>query len=570
MMAPRLRCCLAVLLAASAVVADVAGAAERILSYHSDITVHPDASMMVVESVRVRAEGDRIRRGVYRDFPTDYRDSFGNRYRVDFQVMEVARDGNPEPWRAENLSNGVRVYAGSADRFLEPGEYTYVIRYRTSRQLGFFEDHDELYWNVTGNGWVFPIESAGAVVNLPQSVPSDAIEITGFAGVHGSRARNAEAGVHDGKAWIETGAALRPGEGLTLVVTWPKGYVEAPTAGQKALWLLRDNRGLLIALAGLGLVVAYLYLAWARYGRDPLPGVIFPHYAPPESLSPASARFIREMSYDDRAFTAAVVNLAVKGFLEIRENDGDYTLIRRDNDGQAPLAPGERVLLSHLFRNGTVLVLDQANYKRIGKARAAHRRALRLDHEKIHFFTNSSLLVPAIIGGLLTLALVAASGGATPIALVVIGLIAVAIVVFHSLLKAATPRGRELLDRLDGFRLYLDVAERDDLNLRNPPDKTPDLFERFLPFALALGVEQAWAEQFADVFASLAGEGQSYRPGWYHGDFDAGRVGKFSSGMGKSLTQAIAASARPPGSSSGSGGGGFSGGGGGGGGGGGW
>jgi len=541
--------------------------AERILSYHSDIEVHPDATMTVVETVRVRAEGINIRRGIYRDFPTDYKDGFGNRYRVSFEVLDVTRDGRPEAWRVEAHANGVRVYAGRAEVFLEPGVYEYAIRYRTSRQLGFFEDHDELYWNVTGNGWAFPIDAASASVTLPEGVPPESVGIVGYTGPYGSRARSAETGVRDGRAWIETTQPLHPREGLTLVVTWPKGFVQAPTRGQRLRWLLADNRGLLIALSGLALVAAYLLLSWSRYGRDPAPGVIFPQYEPPEGYSPASARFIRRMGYDDRTFAAAVVNLAVKGCLEIRETDGEYSLWRKQGPDTA-LAPGERVLLSQIFRAGPVIELDDANHKIIGGALRAHRRALRLNYERVYFATNSPLLIPALLMSIGVAVAVVLSGGLTPAAAVVMALTLVVIGGFHFLMKAATPRGRELLDRLEGFRMYLDVAERDDLNLRNPPEKTPQLFEMYLPFALALGVEQAWAEQFAEVFARLGAGGESYRPIWYHGDFSPARVGSFTTSVGRSLTSAIASSATPPGSSSG--GGGFSGGGGGGGGGGGW
>jgi len=543
--------------------------AERILSYHSDIEIHVDGSMTVVETIRVRAEGANIRRGIYRDFPTDYKDGFGNRYRVEFRLLGVTRDGRQETWRSEQIGDGVRIYVGRDDVFLDPSNYEYALRYRTDRQLGFFEDHDELYWNVTGNGWAFPVDVASAVVTLPEAVPPETIGIVGYTGPYGARARNAEAAVHEGRAWIETTRPLRPGEGLTLVATWPKGYITAPTRGQRLGWLLSDNRGLLIALAGMALILAYLSLSWSRYGRDPPPGVIFPQYEPPENYSPASARFVREMGYDDRTFAAAVVNLAVKGYVEIRASDGDYALSRKDGGG-TPLAPGERVLLSQLFTSGPVIELDDANHKIIGGARRAHRRALKVNYEKIYFLTNTPLLIPAIAVAVGVVGAIALIGGMTPAAIVVVGLTVLAIGVFYFLMKAATPRGRELMDRLEGFRLYLDVAERGDLNLRNPPERTPELFERYLPFALALGVEQAWAEQFADVFARLGRSGQGYQPAWYHGDFNPSRIGHFSSSVGKSLTRAIAASATPPGSSSGSGGGGFSGGGGGGGGGGGW
>jgi uncharacterized membrane protein YgcG len=543
-------------------------AEERILSYHSDIEIILDGSMTVVENIRVRAEGRDIRRGIFRDFPTDYRDRFGNRYRVGFQVTGVTRDGLDEPFRAEGYANGIRVYVGNPDVYLDPGEYTYRISYKTSRQLGFFEGHDELYWNVTGNGWAFPIDVAGAVVRLPGQVPADAIRVAAYTGVVGSTARNAATEVGDGTAIVETTRGMRPNEGLTIVVSWPKGVVPEPTSSQRLRWLLRDNRGLLIALTGFGLIFAYLYLAWSRYGRDPREGVVFPHYDPPGEISPATARYVRRMGYDDRTLTAAIINLAVDGYVRIAESGSTYTLTRIPRD-PAPTAPGERVLLSRLFAKGDVVELDDKNHKVIGGARRAHRRALRLHNHKVHFRLNSNLLIPAVLLLAASAFLVVFVGGLTPASGTGLGAGVVLIAVFNHLLKAATPGGRALMDKLEGFRLYMDVAERDDLELRNPPEKTPELFERYLPFALALGVEQEWAEQFTDVFARL-GEGGDYRPRWYHGDFSPNRLSGFTSDVGSSLTSAIASSASPPGSSSGSGGGGFSGGGGGGGGGGGW
>jgi len=544
-------------------------AAERILDYQSEIVVAEDASMSVVEQIRVRAEGREIRRGIYRDFPTDYRDRFGNRYRVGFQVESVTRDGDPEPWRVEDRANGIRVYVGDPDRTLSPRDYVYEIRYRTTRQLGFFADHDELYWNVTGNGWAFPIDQASARVSLPGDVPPGEIEIVGFTGVIGSNARNADSGVRDGAAWIETTVPLGPGEGLTLVASWPKGFVREPSRADRLGFILTDNIGLLVALIGFGAALTYLLKVWHRYGRDPRPGVLFPHYEPPPGFSPASARYIRRMAYDNGAFTAAVINLAVNGHLQIEQDDEDYVL--RQTPGSGRLAPGEKALLSRLFESGSAVTLERENHKTIGAARKAHRRALRRNYERLYFVTNSPLLLPS-------LALLVLMGGGlfltrvmTPAAFMVILLALALHGLFYYLLRAPTPPGRRLLDRLEGFRLFLDVAEKDDLNLRHPPELTPALFERYLPYAYALGVEQAWAARFADVFAGMALQpGASYQPQWYKGDFDPGRIGNFTSSVGSSLGSAISSAATPPGSSSGGGGGGFSGGGGGGGGGGGW
>jgi len=178
--------------------------AERILSFESGIVVSFDGSMIVAETIRVQAEGAAIRRGIFRDLPTRYEDQLGNRIVVGFEVLSVSRDGRTEPWYTERRFNGVRVYAGDAEIFFTPGEYSYTIRYRTTRQLGFFEDHDELYWNVTGNGWSFVIDQASATVALPGSVSADEITMAGFTGRFGEIGQLYTSDVVDSGASIRT------------------------------------------------------------------------------------------------------------------------------------------------------------------------------------------------------------------------------------------------------------------------------------------------------------------------------------------------------------------------------
>jgi uncharacterized membrane protein YgcG len=550
-------------------VALAAPAAERILDYHGAIEVHPDASVTVTETIVAQAAGELIRRGIYRDFPTDYRDRLGNRYRVGFEVLEVTRNGDPEPFHTERRANGMRVYIGSANRFVEHGRQEYAIRYRTDRQLGYFERHDELYWNVTGNGWDLPIDRARAVVRLPAGVPSGEITLEAYTGHQGSTEQSFTAGVDGQEAWLEASRPLAPREGFTIVVGWPKGHVHEPGRAERVERTLADNRGLLIALAGLIIVLGYLVWAWTRHGRDPRPGVIFPHYEPPNGYSPASTRFIMRMGYDNRAFTAAVISLAVKGYLEIDAQGGKYTLHRRTS--AQPLAAGEKTLLAALFAGATSIELDNKNHALLARAKLAHQRSLKRDYQKLYFLTNSGLLLPSL-GATVALAIaIGLLGAFRPLVVAVFVVIIVVHLVFAWLLRAPTQRGRRLMDQLEGFRTYLEVAEKDELNLRNPPARTPELFERFLPFALALGVEQKWAEKFAAVFARLGADGgKRYQPAWYSGNFNARDLGGFTAGVGKSLTSAISSASTPPGSSSGSGGGGSSGGGGGGGGGGGW
>jgi uncharacterized membrane protein YgcG len=546
--------------------------AEMILLFDSDITIHADSSMQVTETIRVRAEGTQIRRGIFRDFPTRYKDRLGNALRVSFEVLSAKRNGITEPYHTEKLSNGIRVLMGSAERLLDPGDHEYQLTYRTSHQLGYFENHDELYWNVTGLGWDFAIAEARARVSLPEAVRAEQLTIEGYTGPRGSTDQNYRSELFNGVAHIATKGPLAPREGLTLVVTWPKGIVAEPSWLAKFIRLLRDNAGLIVVLTALATGVTYLLFAWNRAGRDPEAGVVIPRYEPPKGFSPASIRYVNKMGYDKKAFTAALLNLAVKGLITIERSSDDYTLRRlapRGEPGQ--LAAGEKVLLEELFRRGSKLKLDDINHGPISRAITAHTAALKRDYYKKYFLTNATLLIPAwLILGISVILVVKLKLGTVLVAVsYVISLIL--LFVFAYLMKAPTPAGRRLMDKAEGFKLYLEVAEKDDLNLRNPPKKTPGLFESYLPFALALGVEQPWAEQFTEMFERLQTQtGQDYRPGWYSGRWDSSNPARFASDMGSSLSSAVSSASTPPGSSSGSGGGGSSGGGGGGGGGGGW
>ena len=613
---------------------------ERILNYHSDIIVFENAVMQVIENITVRAEGNNIKRGIYRDFPTTYKDNYGNKYRVDFEINQIKRDGNPEPYHTENLSNGVRIYIGHKDTLLKQGEYTYSITYTTSRQLGYFKDYDELYWNVTGNGWIFPIDKASAKVRLPEKISRGSITMEGYTGDFGSKAQNYTARISDdGSAYFETTQLLASYQGLTIVVGWPKGYVYEPTREEKIKYVIRDNRHLFIGFMGLLILLVYYAVMWSKVGKDPEKGVIIPHYEPPKGYSPASMRFVEKMGYDNSCFAAALINLAVKGFLTITEDKkNNYTLAKTGTDVE--MAPGESALSKALFTSNDSIELKQSNHVKIGKAIEAHKMSLKNNYEKLYFVNNSTYFVlgivitviiiitaflsktsdtdpaalflvvwltgwtfgvvvllkqvwsawqavfqnvlyvfPAIFITLFSIPFVGAEIFVTyqlaelaSFSIVFIVLLAVVVNwVFYELLKAPTLAGRDLLDKAEGFRNYIELAEKHELDYRHPKGRCPELFEAYLPYALALGVEQQWAKQFADILATARTAEGAYSPSWYRGTrWSNTNIGGFTSSLGSSFSNAISSSSTAPGSSSGGGGGGSSGGGGGGGGGGGW
>jgi uncharacterized membrane protein YgcG len=617
-----------------------ASEAERILNFTSNIQISLNGSMTVTESITVYASGNKIKRGIYRDFPIRYKARRGNTIRIGFKVIEVLRDGQPEAYHLKTISNGIRVYIGHKNRMLKPSEYTYTLTYHTNRQLGFFKQFDELYWNVTGNGWSFPIERAEAIVELPSD--AEVLDYAGYTGPQGSRGRNFIVDNDEfGNIHFVTNRTLKPGEGLTIAVSWPKGYIPEPTLSDRVGYAFSDNPGAKSALIGVMVLLAYFLIAWIKVGRDPASGAIIPLFNPPKGFTPAAVRFVTRMDFDHKAFAAAIVNMAIKGYLIIDEDEGDYRLSRTDAD-ESVLSPGEKRIVKKLFRGSKYIDLDKDNHGKIKEAISALQNSLKLDFEKIHFQRNLKWLIPGAVISLFTLvamvltshetggaffmliwlsiwtaaclALVIAAikawqgaptygsstgifkkSGAVGITLfalpflgfecfgiwafstmtspfAVMALLVVIFInfIFYHIIKAPTLYGRKIMDQIEGFKLYLSVAEKEGLNMRNPPEKTPELFEKYLPFALALDVENAWSEQFAEVLAQAQTQ-HGYSPTWYSGRHwhTHGATGLASS-LGSAFSSTISSSSSPPGSSSGSGGGGSSGGGGGGGGGGGW
>lgn len=619
---------------------------ERILEYRSEITIARDGSMEVRETIRVQAAQKQIRHGIYRDFPTRYRDRLGNFYTVGFEVLEARRNGQPEPFDVDELDDGKRVRMGDPGRELAPGEYTYTLAYQTARQLGFFEDHDELYWNVTGNGWEFPIDKATAIVTLPEGIQPLAILLDGYTGVKGSLGKDFESSVEPpARPTFVTTRPLASYEGLTIVVSWPKGFIAAPTREMKWRWFFEDNLSTLVGLAGLLILVLYYTAAWVWVGRDPAGGDISPYYDPPHGFSPAAIRFVTEMGFDHRTFAAAILSLAVTRCLTIEEESGTYTLVRGQGD-LSKVEPEERAVAEKLFASGNTLQLVNTNHVRINLAIEALKTWLRLNLEKIYFFTNRNYLIPGLVLSVFLLVAVAlsapgpmkfvaafltvwltfwsmgvyfllgqvfqswrdvlrkrggskaaAGGGAifitlfslpflagevfaiymlgnsiTP-AVIVIMLVAAGVnFLFHYLLKAPTRAGRDILDRIEGFKMFLKARSEDRHQFPLIPMMTPDLYEKYLPYALALGVEEPWSEQFSSVLDAAAQYGTEYRHPWYSGpNWRTIGAAAFATSLGSAFSSAIASSSAPPGSRSGGrSSGGSSGGGGGGGGGGGW
>jgi uncharacterized membrane protein YgcG len=552
----------------------VASSDERILEYRSDIQLRPDGQLLVTERIRVRAEGKDIRRGIYRDFPTRYRDRMGNHVIVEFFPLSVNRNGAPEPWHTKELSNGVRIYAGSAGRVISTGIHEYELKFTTNRQVGFFDDHDELYFNAIGHGWSFPIDKAVVTLSLPFQPDREQVSHSVYTGRQGSDENNAMTEwIRSDTVRFETTRPLRAREGLTFAVSWPKGWVAQPGIGQRISWFLGDNGAAIALLLGWLLAAGWYLRTWSRVGRDPVKGVIIPLFEPPGNLSPAACRYVSDMSFDRKAFTAAIISLAVKKQLSIDEENEEFTLTRTPgNTPPVSLTPGEKSVLEHLLPGEhSSISMENENHADFRKAAKGLEKALKKEYLGQLFHLNGIYLVPGIMISVAAaiIAVFFDGGPALWISYLVVTLALHGLFAF--LMRAPTGPGRQVMDRVEGFRMYLDTAEQDRLDQMGSPRLTPEVFEAFLPYAYALGVENNWCQRFARELPQAAQHHSSYHPAWYHGRFHgASALHHLGDNFSSSFSSAIASASTPPGSSSGSGGGGFSGGGGGGGGGGGW
>jgi uncharacterized membrane protein YgcG len=634
-------------LLAVATLALPAVAREEIRSYTTNTTLRTDGSVEVVETIAINAEGDEIRRGIYRDIPTQLINPDNTRLRSTLTVLEVKRDGRDEPYVLENLGSGFkRIRIGDADVFLDYRVHTYTIRYTMTRMARYFEDRDELYWNATGNFWNFPILKATATLTAPEGAVIDGA--AGYTGAVGSteQAVSIEQTAPNSVAFRTT-RELSAGEGLTAVVKFQKGILATPEGITAIGNWISDHRDLVFPIFAVLFVLAYFFFSWSAVGRDPQKGTIIPLFHPPKGVSPALLHYIGNMGFKQSgwmAFIASIFNLGVKGLVQIDKNGGKTNINATSAKPEGNLPSGESALYSYIKTKGQVTI-DKTDGPELNRKRGELVTAIERENREVYFrnnvlYTVGGVVVAALLLGALVwlevldpVFLVVAAVGAVVIGVifgvmfgsnkqgvggkimagiwVVIvgfnllgagvdafagfrlnidtGLIAaisilMIVIVFGILMRAPTVQGRKLMDQIEGFRMYLETAEKNRLNYvdKGEPQMTITRFESILPFAMALGVEKPWSERFeADLARHAVADatGDTYSPYWYRGSSwsTAGNTGDFSksfssiaTGMSAAMIAAQPVSSSSSGFSGGGGGGGSSGGGGGGGGGGGW
>ncbi len=548
-------------------------AEERITDFNVAIEVQQDGDILVRETISVNSEGYQIRRGIFRDLPRFFEKS-GQKIPYHYDVVDVTRDGQKEPFAIEKPGNAFRVRVGDADVFLADGSHVYQLTYEVKNQVRYFDGYDEVYWNVTGSYWAFPILHARAEVLLPGG--AGAIQRAGYTGSQGESQSDYQYQYTNGAHIFETTSRLGVHEGLTVAVGFEKGIVDPPTfADARAEWWAL-NASRIVLLSAFLLISFYFIFAWLRVGRDPVKGPVFARYEPPEGYSPAAVHhvFHRGVKGHD-ALIGALMGLATQGRINIDVDSNKETKISHlvGND-ILPVGKIENDLVESLCSVGESFKFGDKYNATFTGVYSLFKNRLAKEYGEPYFRWNRGFLVAAIVvSGLAVLLAANLSVEWSNFHSAGVGALIIVAILASYFLPAPTPIGQQVRTEIEGFRLYLKTAEALQLNAVDvasdaPPPMTVERYERFLPFAVALGVEKPWTTHFEKLMPREAAE---YQPHWgSYGGHRGNSLGALNRALVSGISSGVTSALPQSSSSSGSGGGGSSGGGGGGGGGGGW
>lgn len=373
--------------------------AERVVAFSSAIQILGSGDTRISETITVEARGDRIRQGLYRDLPGRIRDNDGNTRTPRYELVAVHRDGEEIAARIDKLPHGVRVYMGKKGVFLSPGRYTYTLSYIVSGLVLHTEDRDNFHWPLTGTKWTFPIEAAEATVKVP--VTGKPIGVGAWIVGRERRAILDSFSIDDRQLFLTAPRTLKPHEGLSLEVLMPAGYIlRGPQAFTKFAWFETDSAATMAGGLGFLVTLAYYLAVWLGVGRDRAPGNIVPRPEPPSGLSPGAMRFIRNMSFDQRTFACAIIDIAVKGYFAIYEEKPNRFRLWRHSDcsDMQTLSPGERAIARKLFAGNREEIAVAATVPTpFPAAVKAMKRSLRREYETKFFKQNLVFFLPGIL-----------------------------------------------------------------------------------------------------------------------------------------------------------------------------
>ena len=558
----------AILCALAIALASPASARElKIEKFSAEIFVQPDSSLDVTETIDVNFIG--LWHGLYRTIPVEYVTPQGFNYSL-FVNFEGATDAAGQRLKVESSRVGHylkwKIYIDDAT----DAERAIRVHYRVRNGLKFFEDHDELYWNVTGDEWDVPIEDAGAQIFLPPGVTG--VRTNEFTGAYRSRGQDAVIRAEGNTVEVSMTRPLSFHEGLTIAVAMDKGFVKEPGMSDQISQFLSSNWPIFLPIP----VFLFMFWLWSSRGRDPRVGPVAVQYAPPEGMSPAEAGTLVDEDAAMRDITATIVDLAVRGFIVIEEKDKSGILglihskeyvfhLKKGLREWSRLKAHELALLAGIFSNGALVDVELSSLQNVFYKKLPTIKNNIFDELMEHGYfqhrpdyVRSGFVAGALVaGGLLGLAGGSLSQriGMAPAPFLVAAILSAGIIAgFGWFMPARTADGAKALAGVLGFEDFLTHVEAGRMDRIA---QTPETFEKFLPYAMALGVEKKWVGAFQNIY--------SQPPSWYQGGYYNGGFYPlmFVNSLDNMTTRASSVMASAPRSSGGSGfgGGGFSGGG---------
>lgn len=559
--------------------------AETINIFKADYNLLQSGHVEVTERIEYDfGFGAEERHGIYRFIPYKYILDNGDTAYINIsQIKVVDQDNQSYEFEKYKENGNVVIKIGDPNRTIT-GVHTYVLSYVVKGSIKYSKSSDEFHWNVNGFIWDPPISFAqtSATVHLPESVDLEKIEITCYAGAYNSQTKCTQSAVA-GRVATFNDQNLSTGENLTVAVKVPVGTFEKLDAGYMGSGLSTNfvTALFLFALGIPALTFMFMLRHWWKHGRDPKGrGTIIAEYSAPDGLTPIEVGTLLDNRVDNKDLSAEIIYLATRGYLKIRREEGkgifkkdDYTLIKLPG-GKGASPDFDNTLISGIFGTSEEVLMSSLNnefYTHVATIKTQVHASLV---DSGYFKGSIGLTIGKYVGiatafGFVGYWIAAGIGALTNgVGTIIFApafiLSAVIVAAFGLVMPARTAKGVSAKERTLGLKEYMRVAESDRIKFHNAPKKDPKVFEQLLPYAMVLGVEKEWAEQFKDIYKG--------NPGWY--DDPAGHVFVplvFVNNMHSFSTIATQNMTSSPSSSgSGFGGGGFSGGGFGGGGGGSW